>query len=54
MDHEPDQQPPVPSEPPSGGVPLEFDDIINELKTQLSDLNYQNTLLRLTIKQMQR
>jgi hypothetical protein len=47
-------EPIVNSEPPRDqGIPLDFQQIVDELRTQISDLSYQNTLLRLTIKQMQ-
>jgi len=35
------------------GIPLDFQDIVDDLRTQISNLNYENTLLRLTVKQMQ-
>lgn len=38
--------------PPDGGVSLDFQEIVDELRSQISDLNYQNTLLRLSLKKM--
>lgn len=40
--------------PPDGqGVSIDIQDVIDDMKSQISELNYQNMLLRLTIKKFQ-
>lgn len=46
-----DGTPPIMNpEPPSNSIPLDMQDVIEDLKQQLMEANYQNTLLRLTLK----
>jgi hypothetical protein len=39
--------------PSKEGVAIDFQDVVDELRSEISDLSYQNMLLRLTVKQLQ-
>jgi hypothetical protein len=55
------QEPPIPRPFPHDvspgeadqGVSIDIQDVIDDMKNQISELNYQNMLLRLTLKKFQ-
>lgn len=42
------------SEPPSTAISVDMQDVIEDLNKQISELNYQNTILRLSLKNSRR